>query len=129
MSNRKELPFTNSFGDVIQPGESVYVITTCTHRTHVGKAEYIGYLERSGYDWKSKKSTMVPYVQVKTPYNKTIYWDKRTDKPFKWADYTTSEDFKLNVETRSEPAFRISTLQYNRILPSSSHADRLMAAI
>jgi hypothetical protein len=126
---RKMLPFTNNFGDVINPGDSVYVITTCTHRTHVAKGEYVGYLERLGYDWKTKKSTTVPAVQVKTPYTKTVYWDKRTDKPFKWSDYTTSEVFKEHVETRNEPAFRISTLNYNRIVPAGVSADRLMAAV
>ena len=129
MSNRKQLPFTNSFGDVIQPGDSVYVVTTCTHRTHVSKGEYLGYLERSGYDYREKKSTMIPAVQVKVSYTSQRYWDKRTNKYFKWTDYTTQEDFKANVESRVEQAFRISTLQYNRILPAGVSADRLMEAV
>jgi hypothetical protein len=129
MCNRKELPFTNKFGDIINPGDTVYVVTTCTHRTFVEKGEYVGYVERSGYDYRKKKSVVVPAVQVKKPYTKTIYWDKRTDKEFKWADYTSPEDMQENVETRQEQAFRISTLQYNRILPATVSADRLMEAV
>lgn len=126
---RKVLPFTNSFGDVIQPGDDVYIVTTCTHRTHVTKGEYIGYVERSGYDYHKNESVVLPVVQVRVPTTRTIYWDKRTDKPFKWSDYSTSEIFSENVETRTEPTFYISTLNYNRILPANTSADRLAEAV
>jgi hypothetical protein len=129
MSNRKQLSFTNKFGDIINPGDNVYVVTTCSHRTHVEKGEYVGYVERHGYDYREKKSVIVPAVQVKKPYTRTIYWDKRTDKEFDWKNYTTREDFQENVETRKQQAFRVSTLQYNRILPASVSADRLMEVV
>lgn len=129
MSDRKQLPFTNKFGDVINPGDAVYVVTTCTHRTHVEKGEYVGYVERHEYVYHKQESVIVPAVQVKKPYTRTIYWDKRTDKQFNWKNYTTREDFKENVETREQRAFRISTLYYNRILPASVSADRLMEAV
>jgi hypothetical protein len=125
---RKILPFTNRFGDVIQPGDFVYAITTCTHRTHVNKAEYVGYVERSSYDWKTKEYKDMPYVQVKSPCTIVEYFDKKANKKYDWVGYT-KEYFDQNVERREIPSTRISTLQYNNILPVTAAIDQLVEAV
>lgn len=125
---RKILPFTNNFGDVIQPGETVYAITTCAHRTHVGKAEYIGYIERSEYNWRTKETQLSPFVQIKVPTTRTRYFDKLKNKNYDWVDYTR-EYFDQNVERIEEPYFRISTLNYNNIIPCNASIDKLAEAV
>lgn len=125
---RKILPFTNNFGDVIQPGDTVYAITTCSHRTYVGKAEYIGYIERSEYNWRTKETQLSPFVQIKVPTTRTKYFDKLKNKPYDWVDYTR-EYFDQNVERIEEPCFRISTLNYNNIIPCNASIDRLAEAV
>lgn len=125
---RKILPFTNNFGDVIQPGDTVYAITTCSHRTHINKAEYVGYIERDEYNWYTKERVMNPYVQIKVPTTRTRYFDKLKNKAYDWAGYTT-EYFKENVERIEEPCFRISTLYYNNIVPCNASIDRLAEAV
>ena len=125
---RKILPFTNRFGDVIQPGDTVYSITTCSHRTHINKAEYVGYIERSQYDWRTKETKLEPYVQVRLPYTSTIYFDKKKNKEYDWVGHT-KEYFDENVERREIPGFRISTLWYNNVIPTNAPIDQLAEAV
>jgi hypothetical protein len=125
---RKTLPFTNKFGDTIQPGDMVYSITTCTHRTCITEGEYVGYIERSGYDYKTRESKNIPYVQVKVPAVRTVYFDKLKNATFKWADYTR-DYFNEHVVRSEEKIFRISTLNYNNIIPRSSSTEKLAKAV
>lgn len=128
---RKILPFVNKFGDVINPGESVYIVTTCTHRTRVNKGLYIGFVEREQYDWKTDQYSPKPFVQVKVPGSRTVYYDKKTNKKWDWSLYKKlgSDYYKENVEVRAEPYDHISTLFYNRILPTNTTPDRLIEVL
>lgn len=121
---RKTLPFTNKFGDTIQPGDKVYSITTCTHRTCITEGEYVGYIER-GY---RNQGEPIPYVQVKVPAVRTVYFDKLKNATFKWADYTR-DYFKEHVVRSEEKIFRISTLNYNNIIPRTSSTEKLAKAV
>lgn len=42
MTNREAVPFTNSIGQVINPGDDVAVITHCTGSTITYKGKYLG---------------------------------------------------------------------------------------
>ena len=130
MSKAKRIvaPFTNKFGDTINPGDKVYAITTCTHRTRVNESEYVGYVERSGYDFKTKQKVMMPYVQVKTKRSRPTYYDNVKKATFKWSDYT-SEYFKQNVTRGEEDFYAISTLYYNNIVPRSVGTEQLVKAL
>ena len=125
---RKELPFTNKFGDTINPGDAVYAITTCTHRTYITKGEYLGYVETSGYDYKTRSATLIPKVQVRFPAVKYAHFDKKTGKLFNWNDYTY-EYYKENVERQEIPTHRVSTLVYNNILPANTSTETLAKAV
>lgn len=128
---RKILPYVNQYGDTINPGETVYVVTTCTHRTRVNKCEYIGFVERMEYDYKSAKYASKPYVQVRVPSTRLVYYDKLTNEKWDWSMYSIkgADYYRNNVEARKESYDRISTLQHNRILPANIAPDRLMEAI
>lgn len=125
---RKILPFTNKFGDTINPGEQVYVITTCTHTTCVNKGEYLGFVEREDYDWKLKQTKMMPYVQVKVKDQRTVWFDTLKNEKYSWVGHN-NEYFQAHVEHRKEDFHRISTLYYNNVIPANASADRLMAAV
>jgi len=125
---RKILPYTNKFGDVINPGDTVYAITTCTKQTCINKGEYIGYVERDGYDYKTKSYVKMPFVQVKVPAERTEYFDTLKNKKYDWAGYT-KEYFAEHVERRDIAYDRITTLQYNNILPSNTSVETLAKAV
>lgn len=42
VKNYNVVSFINEFGDVIQPGEDVLIVTMCTKTTHVSKGRYLG---------------------------------------------------------------------------------------
>lgn len=119
-------PFTNTFGDVIQPGESVYSITMCTDRTHVTKGEYLGVLKRPG--WGGRVETK---VQVLVDANKTAWRWKDTKEDTTWLTYYSqrSEPNARQVEAYSVLYKRVSTLNLNRIVPARISADQLAVAI
>jgi len=103
-------PFTNKFGQVIEPGMSVFVVTTCTHQTHITKGEYVGYIERDAH------GKMEPFVQVLVEYDKAYYVYKDIQERVNWKTFSSNRD----CEWRSEKAHRITTLNYNRILRADS---------
>lgn len=118
-------PFTNEFGDVIQPGEAVYAITMCTSRTHVTKGEYLGVIKRAGW-----RGDVEPYVQVRVNTQRTAWRWKDTKENTTWNEYYKQlHGVGRDVETYQVPCTRISTLQLNRIVPAKINADQLAAAI
>lgn len=132
MSEKRERiikPFTNSFGQVIEPGTPVFVVTTCTKRTNITKGEYVGYIERDSYVWDQEQKTYVskvePFVQARVEYDKAYYVYKDTEERVNWKTFSSNRD----CEWRSEKAHRITTLQYNRILRADSSLDELAAAV
>jgi hypothetical protein len=108
-------PFTNQFGDVIQPGDAVYSITMCTKNTHIAKGEYLGVIKREG--WRGKEELS---VQVLVDAEKTAWRWKDTKEDTTWFAYY-SQSRELNsrdVEAYGVPYKRVSTLQLNRIVPA-----------
>ena len=132
MSEKRERivkPFTNSFGQVIEPGMPVFVVTTCTKRTYITKGEYVGYIEREVYRYnrETKDLVAVPesFVQARVEYDKAYYVYKDTEERVNWKTFTSNRE----CEWRSEKAHRITTLQYNRILRADSSLDEMAKAV
>lgn len=96
MSKRNVVPFTNDFGQVINPGDEVVVVTTCTGSTNTAKGVYVGMHGKS--------------VQAEVEYTKFEWYNKETDKAGSY--------YHIPSELRSHrrvPSKRITTLQQNRI--------------
>ena len=96
MSKRDIVPFTNDFGQVINPGDDVVVVTTCTGSTNTSKGTYVGMRGKS--------------VQAEVEYTKYEWYNKETDEAGSY--------YKIPSELRAMrrvPAKRITTLCYNRI--------------
>ncbi len=108
-------PFTNDFGDVIQPGEAVYSITMCTKTTSVKKGEYLGVIKRTG--WRGKEELS---VQVLVDASRTSWRWKDTKEHTSWFAYYSQckEPNARQVEAYSVPYKRVSTLHLNRIVPA-----------
>lgn len=131
MSKTKRIvaPFINDFGQMIQPNEQAFVVTTCTGRVKVKEAKYVGYVERESYDWSEKKHVMKKFAQISTPSTKHVYYKKGTTEMFKWSDYVSGVPGHEQYD-RAEVAFdQISTLQYNRILAKDSSLSQLASAV
>lgn len=125
---RKVLPYTNRFGDVINPGDKVYSITTCSHRTHISEGEYVGYVERDSPDYKTRSYKPMPYVQVRVPAQITYWFDKLKNRKYSWVNHN-SQYFQENVESRTTYTTRITTLQLNNIIPRNAPVERLAEAV
>jgi hypothetical protein len=118
-------PFTNQFGDVIQPGEAVYSITMCTKTTSVKKAEYLGVIKRAGWGGREELA-----VQVLVDAQKTAWRWKDTKEDTSWDVYWRQKNSTgREVEPYNIPYKRVSTLQLNRIVPAKISADQLAAVI
>ena len=132
MSEKRERivkPFTNSFGQVIEPGMPVFVVTVCTGRTSITKGEYVGYIERDvdrfNRETRALEAVKEPFVQARVEYDKAYYVYKDTEERVNWKTFSSNRD----CEWRSEKAHRITTLNYNRILRADSSAEDLAAAV
>lgn len=117
MSKREVVPFTNDFGQVINPGDEVVVVTTCTGNTNTQKGKYVGMRGKS--------------VQAEVPSNSWAYFVKGTDElaPRNFSDRLWKSGLKYNTpeyqalrdevygpyEYRRTGGTRITTLYYNRI--------------
>lgn len=118
-------PFTNDFGDVIQPGEAVYSITMCTKTTSVKKGEYLGVIKRVG--WRGKEELS---VQVLVDANQTKCRFKDTGQDTTWTNwYYNERQSGREIEYYTIPYKRVSTLQRNRIVPARISADQLASVI
>lgn len=131
MSKTKRIvaPFINDFGQVIQPGDSVFAVTTCTHRTNVFEAKYVGYIEREEYNWKEKKHEMKKFAQISTPSTKHVYYKKGTSELFNWGTYVSGVPGDEQFDRAEVPFNYISTLQYNRILPAYASITQLASVV
>lgn len=134
MSEKRERivkPFTNSFGQVIEPGTPVFVVTVCTGRTSITKGEYVGYIERDAYVYDQEQKTYVskiaPFVQARVEYDKAYYAYKDTGERVDWKTFTS--DVAGKCVWMSEKAHRITTLNYNRILRADSSLDEMAAVV
>ena len=119
-------PFTNQFGDIIQPGEEVYSITMSYKTTSVKKGEYLGVIKRAGWGGREEIA-----VQVLVDAQKTAWRWRDTKEDTTWLAYYSQRnqpDARM-VEAYNIPYKRVSTLQLNRILPAKVSTDQLAAAI
>ena len=123
-------PFTNKFGQVIEPGMPVFVVSVCTGQTYITKGEYVGYIERDAYvyDAEQKKyvSKLAPFVQARVQYDQTKWVYKDTGERIDWKTYVRGA---RETEYVTEKAHRITTLQYNRILRADSSLEEMAAAV
>lgn len=117
MIKREVIPFTNSFGQVINPGDDVAVVTTCTGNTCIAKGKYVGMRGK--------------YVQAEVPSSSYAYFVKGSDEraPYNFSDCLWKAGLKYNTpewkalrdevygpyEYRQTGGTRITTLYYNRI--------------
>jgi hypothetical protein len=128
-SKRIVAPFINDFGQVIQPNEEVFAVTTCTHRTRVFEAKYIGYVERQEYNWNEKKYEMKKFAQISTPSTTWVYYKKGTTELFQWGSYVNGMPGDRQYDRVEVPYNHISTLQYNRILSKSASLTQLASVV
>lgn len=118
-------PFQTKYNQTIQPGDKVFAVTTRTHRVSVREAEYLGYVERKTYNYKTREYEMMKFAQIRSPSKKCVCYFKGTDTEAKWPyDPNAGER-----EWRAIPTTMISTLQYNRIFRAGSSAADLAAAL
>lgn len=132
MSEKRERivkPFTNKFGQIIEPGMPVFVVTTCTKQTKIIKGEYVGYIERECYVYDREQQKHVwkvaPFVQARVEYRNAYYAYKDTGERVDWRTLNSNRE----REWRYEKAHRITTLQYNRILRADSSLEEMATAI
>lgn len=117
MTQREAIPFTNDFGQVINPGDDVVVVTTCTGNTNTQKGVYVGMCGKR--------------VQAEVPSYSWAYFVKGTDEraPANFSDRVWKAGLKYGspewkelrdevyapYEYRATGGTRITTLIYNRI--------------
>lgn len=125
-SKRIVAPFTNNFGVTINPGDKVYAITVCSHRTYISEVEYVGYIERDGYDYNTRQYEKMKFAQVRRPTTDRKAYYEGTDTLVNWSTFNRGED---KIEWRETERFIITTLQYNNIIPVTSPIATLAEAV
>ena len=124
MSKSKRIigPFTSEYG-TFNPGDQAIAITVCTGNVHVSRVEYVGYVERETYNWKTKTKEAEKFAQIRRPTKTfTPFW-AGTDEKARWP----YGDRK--VEYRDVHSTIVTTLQYNRLLPAGASTDELIKVI
>lgn len=128
-SKRIVAPFINDFGQMIQPNEQAFAVTTCTGRVSVKEVKYVGYIEREAYNWRESKREMQKFAQISTPSKKNVYYKKGTSELFKWSTYVSGVPGHEQYDLVEVAFDQISTLQYNRILSKDSSLSQLASAV
>ena len=103
---RVEGPSAGLFGSVVNVGDEVAVVTTCTGTTHVQRGKYLGYIQSSG-NAQVEVETVLSLMMMSdgTPFN----WNKHYN-PATW------NDVRKTITHKSILATRITTLQLNRMV-------------
>lgn len=121
-TKRIEGPFQSEYG-MFNPGDAAIAITVCTGRVCVDRVEYVGYIERDQYNYKTKQYEPTKFAQIRRPTSTfTAFWEG-TDEKARWP-YG-----ERKVEYRSVAGTLVTTLQYNRLLPASASTDDLIKVI
>ena len=116
MSKREEVPFTNRFEQVINPGDEVVVVTHCTGSTCTAKGKYLGMVgkrvqaevEVKSNQWFSKatgeknNSFLAPLHKSGLKWNSPDYVKMR-------------DDLMAQHEMKLVTSYRVTTLNANRI--------------
>lgn len=121
-SKRIEESFTNKYG-TFNPGDSCIAVTVCTGRVNLARVDYLGYVEREGYNYQTRSYEKVKFAQIRRPTTSYRAFYVGTDEPARWP-YKVGE-----VEYRNIPGTIVSTLQYNRLLPANATADDLIKEV
>lgn len=114
---RIEAPIKGVFGETVNVGDKVMVMTTGWGNAYLNKGKYIGYVEGSGY-YKQCAQVEIELTGHKRLWNDTKeefkYGGAREKELYK--DYSTYGQ-KLQEQTHviQYPYTRISTLKLNRI--------------
>lgn len=121
-SKRIEQPFANEYG-TFNPGDHCIAITVCTGRVNVARVEYVGYVERRCYNYKTRQTETMKFAQIRRPTRTyTSFWKGTNDK----ASWPYGE---RDVEYRYVDSTTITTLNYNRLLPAAASVDQLIKEI
>jgi hypothetical protein len=121
-SKRIEGPFTNEFG-TFNLGDQCVAITVCTGRVNVARVEYIGYIERTEYNYQTKKSEPRQYAQIRRPSKRFEWYNKLTGESCSWESGNNDHGLRYYDTTT------VTTLQYNRLLPAQISIDQLIEQI
>lgn len=105
------------------PGDQVFAVTTCTGKVKVSKVEYVGYVLARQYCYKEKKYVDIKKAQIRRPTDIGEWFDKETGEKTQWKPNTP------NLGFRYVPGTRVTTLNYNRILPVNATVDELIKEI
>lgn len=121
-SKRVVGPFTSEYG-TFNPGDPAIAVTVCRGNVYLARVEYVGYVERDVYDYRSKSYVAEKFAQVKRPTKIGEWYDKQTGEKSDWRAGDP------NLGRRYVDASRISTLQHNRLIPATATADDLIKAV
>lgn len=106
---RIEAPMTGVFGETVNVGDEVMVMTTGWGNAYLNKGKYLGYVEGNGWYKQCAQIAIETkrYVQLK-PDGTEFKWNK---------DYhrDTWEQVKNTLTRKEIPYTRITTLKLNRI--------------
>ena len=114
-------PIKGALGNDVNVGDTVMVVTTgYSHRVSVSKGKYVGYIEGTGYSRGQKKA------RIEVEESRSI-WVKPDGTDFNWNkdyNYSTWNDVRPTLTTRTEKYIRKSTLNLNRIatIKEADHA-------
>lgn len=106
---RIEAPIKGVFGETVNVGDQVMVMTTGWGNAYLNKGKYLGYVEGNGY-YKQRAQIAIEsnrYVQIK-PDGTEFNWNK---------DYhqDTWKEVSKTLTRKQIPYTRITTLKLNRI--------------
>lgn len=106
---RIEAPIKGVFGETVNVGDEVMVMTTGWGNAYLNKGKYLGYVEGSGYYKQCAQIAIETkrYTQIK-PDGTEFNWDKDYHKD-------TWQEVKNTLTRKEIPYTRISTLKLNRI--------------
>jgi hypothetical protein len=103
---RVEGPSPGLFGSVVNVGDEVAVVTTCTGVTNVQRGKYLGYIQSSG-NAQVEVETVLSLMTL--PDGTKFNWNKHYN-PATW------DDVRKTVTHKTIQATRITTLQRNRMV-------------
>lgn len=106
---RIEAPIKGVFGETVNVGDQVMVMTTGWGNAYLNKGTYLGYVEGNGYYKQCAQIAIETkrYVQLK-PDGTEFNWSKDYHKD-------TWQEVNKTLTRKEIPYTRISTLKLNRI--------------
>lgn len=124
MSKSKRIigPFTSEYG-TFNPGDQAIAITVCTGNVCVARVEYVGYVERKEYNWKTKTYEMQRFAQIRRPSQRGEWYNKVTNEKCDWRANSSDLGF------RYIPTTTVTTLNHNRLIPAACSTDELIKVI